>query len=141
MAKITFSDKENLNTLPDVAEINKITAANVNEIKRAVNNTDDELKETNNNLNELRDSIGTSKIPVGTISYCLSEDNIPDGFLLLNGQEISRTEYAELFSIIGTTYGVGDGSTTFDLPNQNAGIEEIEDESLIPNYFYIIKAR
>ena len=41
----------------------------------------------------------------------------PDGFLVCNGGEISRTTYSNLFAVIGTTYGSGDGSTTFNLPN------------------------
>ena len=41
----------------------------------------------------------------------------PDNWALCNGQAISRTLYATLFSRIGTTYGAGDGSTTFNLPN------------------------
>lgn len=41
----------------------------------------------------------------------------PFGWLICDGSAISRTLYAELFAIIGTTYGAGDGSTTFNLPN------------------------
>lgn len=41
----------------------------------------------------------------------------PSGFLLCNGSAISRTTYVKLFDIIGTTFGVGDGSTTFNLPD------------------------
>ena len=41
----------------------------------------------------------------------------PMGFLYANGSAISRSLYADLFAVIGTTYGVGDGSTTFNLPN------------------------
>ena len=41
----------------------------------------------------------------------------PIGFLKCNGDAINRIEFASLFSIIGTTYGVGDGSTTFNLPD------------------------
>lgn len=41
----------------------------------------------------------------------------PDGYLLADGSAISRTTYARLFSVIGTTYGVGDGATTFNLPD------------------------
>lgn len=41
----------------------------------------------------------------------------PSGWLECSGQAVSRTDYAELFANIGTTYGVGDGSTTFNLPN------------------------
>ena len=41
----------------------------------------------------------------------------PEGFLLCNGQEVSRFTYAKLYEVIGDTYGAGDGATTFDLPN------------------------
>jgi len=41
----------------------------------------------------------------------------PDNWLFLQGQVISRTTYADLFAILGTTYGAGDGSTTFALPD------------------------
>ena len=41
----------------------------------------------------------------------------PNNWALCNGQAVSRTTYATLFSRIGTTYGSGDGSTTFNLPN------------------------
>ena len=43
--------------------------------------------------------------------------NIPSGWFLCNGQLVSRTLYSGLFSAIGTTYGAGDGSTTFAVPN------------------------
>ena len=41
----------------------------------------------------------------------------PAGWLLCDGSAVSRTTYAALFAVIGTTYGSGDGSTTFNLPN------------------------
>lgn len=41
----------------------------------------------------------------------------PEGWLLCNGQAVSRTTYANLFSVLGTTYGQGDGSTTFNVPD------------------------
>lgn len=41
----------------------------------------------------------------------------PQGWLLCDGSAVSRTDYAALFAVIGTTYGAGDGSTTFNLPN------------------------
>lgn len=40
----------------------------------------------------------------------------PDGWLICDGSEISRTTYARLFSVIGTTYGAGDGNSSFNLP-------------------------
>lgn len=44
---------------------------------------------------------------------------IPDGWLLCNGAAVSRTTYSKLFAAIGTKYGSGNGSTTFNLPNFN----------------------
>jgi microcystin-dependent protein len=41
----------------------------------------------------------------------------PDGWMLCEGQAISRTKYSRLFSIIGTAYGIGDGTSTFNLPD------------------------
>lgn len=43
----------------------------------------------------------------------------PAGFLLCNGQAVSRTTYTDLFNVIGTIWGVGDGTTTFNVPNLN----------------------
>lgn len=54
--------------------------------------------------------------PAGTIKIW-SSSNIPEGYLLCDGKEISRTTYSALFNIIGTTYGSGNGTTTFNLPN------------------------
>lgn len=41
----------------------------------------------------------------------------PTGWLLCNGDAVSRTTYAALFAVIGTTFGTGDGSTTFNVPD------------------------
>lgn len=55
-------------------------------------------------------------LPIGSyIQFAGSQ--APAGFLVCNGGEISRTTYSKLFAVIGTTYGSGDGSTTFNLPN------------------------
>ena len=45
--------------------------------------------------------------------------NVPKGYLLCNGAAVSRTTYAKLFAAIGTKWGAGDGSTTFNLPNSH----------------------
>jgi len=52
----------------------------------------------------------------GTVAY-LGMNSTPTGWLKANGAAVSRTTYAELFSAIGTTYGIGNGSTTFNLPD------------------------
>lgn len=54
--------------------------------------------------------------PVGVV-HPYAGAKAPNGYLLCQGQEVSRTIYADLFKVIGTTYGVGDGNTTFHLPN------------------------
>lgn len=46
-----------------------------------------------------------------------ANDTLPDGWLACDGTAVSRITYANLFSKIGTTYGTGDSSTTFNLPN------------------------
>jgi len=46
-----------------------------------------------------------------------SDSSIPTGFLECDGTAVSRSTYAALFAVVGTAYGVGDGSTTFNLPD------------------------
>ena len=55
-------------------------------------------------------------LPVGSIAQ-FGGATAPTNWLFCNGQAISRETYAELFSVIGTTYGAGDGSTTFNVPD------------------------
>lgn len=79
-------------------------------------------------------------VPTGTVLW-LSTPSVPAGYLLCNGAAVGRATYPELFTAIGTTYGAGDGSTTFNLPNlidkfaegstvagtaKDAGLPEIE---------------
>ncbi|WP_424936664.1 MULTISPECIES: phage tail protein [Bacteria] len=61
------------------------------------------------------------KDPVGTVTMWLTGP-IPEGKQPLDGRNLSRTEYHELFSLIGTTYGPGDGVSTFALPNFNGRV-------------------
>jgi len=53
--------------------------------------------------------------PVGAVSVQAIKA-LPNGYLYCDGSAVSRTTYADLFAVIGTSYGVGDGSTTFNLP-------------------------
>jgi phage-related tail fiber protein len=55
-------------------------------------------------------------LPAGAVAY-FAMSTTPSGWLKANGAAVSRTAYAALFTAIGTTYGVGDGSTTFNLPD------------------------
>jgi len=60
--------------------------------------------------------IGQLRNPAGTI---ISTGSLtpPNGYLYCNGSAISRADYSELFSAIGTTYGTGNGTTTFNIPD------------------------
>lgn len=60
--------------------------------------------------------ISSVEAPVGSIITYIST-TIPSGYMICDGRALSRTDYAELFSVIGTTYGSGDGSTTFNIPD------------------------
>ena len=64
---------------------------------------------------------GGSSAPVGTISQ-FAGNTIPEGWLACDGSAISRTTYASLFAKIGTIYGTGDGTSTFNLPNFNGRV-------------------
>ena len=55
-------------------------------------------------------------VPAGAISF-FAMNVSPAGWLNCDGQAVSRTTYAELFAAIGTVWGAGDGSTTFNLPD------------------------
>jgi microcystin-dependent protein len=55
-------------------------------------------------------------VPVGSVT-AFAGSSAPSGWLLCGGQTVSRTQYSGLFLTIGTTYGAGDGSTTFTLPD------------------------
>lgn len=59
---------------------------------------------------------GYAKEIVGTV-IPYAGTSLPNGYLPCNGAAVSRETYADLFAVIGTTYGRGDGSTTFNLPN------------------------
>ena len=66
----------------------------------------------------------------------------PTGFLVCDGSAVSRTTYAQLFAVIGTKYGEGDGSTTFNLPDAEAGtiVYPSNEVNGIAGSIYIIKA-
>ena len=67
-------------------------------------------------VNENCQKIDTA-LPVVGVVQLYAGSTAPNGWLICNGQAVSRTTYAALFAVIGTTYGAGNGSTTFNLPN------------------------
>lgn len=61
-------------------------------------------------------NIAANAVPAGSV-FWFARATPPTGFLECNGAALSRTSYATLFSVIGTVFGAGDGSTTFNLPD------------------------
>lgn len=115
------NETENLSSYPQISIDNKNTYY---EIKKG--NSLVALKDLQGKANVLyfdgtnwqvvsNDSTGDS-LPIGTTLLWYA-DNIPNGYVELNGQELSRATYSELFDVIGTTFGDGDGSTTFNVPD------------------------
>jgi microcystin-dependent protein len=99
MAQITYENKVKINDNPSIPNVNKFTDDDMNEIKEKVN---------------INTPIGAVSIFAGTV--------VPEGWLICDGSEISRSTYSNLFNVIGTTYGAGDGSTTFNLPDMRHAV-------------------
>lgn len=59
---------------------------------------------------------GAGSLPIGSILYH-GGATVPDNFLEMNGAEVSRITYARLFAVIGTSFGIGNGTSTFNLPD------------------------
>ena len=98
-----YADKENLKKL---MKYSKDTFANKSEINEKFY-----TKEQIDTMLELFELW-----PAGVI-IPFAGTSVPTGYLLCNGAAVSRTDYANLFAAIGTLYGAGDGSTTFNLPD------------------------
>lgn len=85
---------------------------NVGAISEALNNKADlDLHNLNNE--------GKKSVTLAGMVMAFAGTSAPAGWLKCDGSAISRTTYAALFNVIGTTYGAGDGSTTFNLPTQS----------------------
>ena len=115
--------------------------------------TDEQLKtevaKINKAIDALKPALASGGVPVGSL-VPFAGKSIPNGYLLCNGAAVSRTTYAALFAVIGTTYGAGDGSKTFTLPDfrnrfiegsttagtrKNAGLPNITGYATQKDYF------
>ena len=81
--------------------------SNFNAIKSLIENLDKD---------NLSAALQDLLVPSGSI-VATGRSTAPSGYLLCDGSAVSRTDYAALFTAIGTAYGVGDGVNTFNLPN------------------------
>ena len=66
-------------------------------------------------------------VPVGSVT-AYAGSTAPSGWLLCFGQAVDRTAYAQLFGVVSTTYGTGDGSTTFNLPDLRGRVPAGKDD-------------
>lgn len=95
----------------------KLAAAAIATAAQALAGTANNLLMTPQTTKLLVESLNL-RVPAGTLIPYIGT-TVPTGYLLANGAEVSRTKYADLFAAIGTKFGVGDGATTFGLPNMN----------------------
>src|SRR5262245_45908904 len=65
---------------------------------------------------KLNATVTAAVAPTGSV-VAFAGVSAPTGWLLCDGAAVSRTIYVNLYNVIGTTYGVGDGSTTFNVPD------------------------
>jgi len=99
-------------------EFNSIASAVTSKADKVAAATTDNLAalDANGNLKDSGGSIVSVAPPVGSITM-YGGSSAPTGWLYCNGQNVSRTTFANLFSAIGETFGAGDGSSTFSLPD------------------------
>ena len=106
--KLTATDAAGKNGKTLLGTSNGILQWNNKNVIRSVNNIEADV---NGNV-----QLGNLVAIPGEIKY-FAFNTPPDGYLVCNGAEISRETYADLFAVIGTTFGSGDGSTTFNIPD------------------------
>lgn len=91
---------------------------NGNELILYVSQTDNNIGNALSDTTYWQRAIFTGSSPIGVPQFTLNFNaTLPENCIWLEGAEVSRTTYATLFGIYGTTYGEGDGSTTFNLPD------------------------
>lgn len=128
----TNSEKEKLKGIASNAQVNTIENISIDGVKLQISNKNiniplatktqlglvkigDNLNIDNGVLSVSRNITGDT-LPIGsTVEWWCEE--APENWLICNGQAVSRTDYKDLFNVIGTQYGAGDGNTTFNLPN------------------------
>ena len=94
----------------------------INEYVHFVNNSQPAINEDNLNLmqqlikQDINGAVSGDTLPIGAFMPYAGAV-APTNWLICDGSAVSRTTYRDLFNILGTTFGAGDGSTTFNLPD------------------------
>ncbi len=95
---------------------NSIDVSVPTEVYDATNWNGDNTVPTKDAVRDKLESLSSGGAPAGSVHFFASTTP-PTGYLACDGSAVSRATYATLFAVVGTTFGVGDGSTTFNLPN------------------------
>ena len=83
-------------------------------------------------IETLKEAIAQRRLPAGVLlPFAGLQSRQPQYTLFCDGSEVSRTTYADLFNTIGTTFGAGDGSTTFNLPDLITTADELDSGNFI----------
>lgn len=110
---MSAADKSKLDGVATGAEVNPDV---VSQAEAEAGTATTERTWTAQRVKQAIDANQSPGIPSGAVAY-FAMNSAPTGWLKANGAAISRTTYADLFAVIGTTFGVGDGTTTFNLPD------------------------
>lgn len=84
---------------------------------RALQDIHEGFRDLEKTIDEGVAEIAGGGVPTGCITVYTNGVTPPDGWLFCTGQAVDRTVYANLYALIGTTFGAGDGVTTFNLPD------------------------
>lgn len=134
-AENLLQKSQNLNDLPDKAaarsalglgNVNNTSDADkpisiaaqeaLNAIDAALNDLTSDVSSGFSDVDNALLAAQSKYVPTGAVLY-FSASSSPSGFVKANGAALSRSAYSGLFSVIGTAYGAGDGSTTFNVPD------------------------
>lgn len=99
--------------------INGTTKLNSSTMTQFQNNIKNAFDSDDTRISKLESGGGGSgiSVPIGGVIMWTSTLTTPDNFRICDGRALSRYTYSDLYSVIGTSYGSGDGSTTFNLPD------------------------
>jgi len=121
-SKITVSGV----TTTELTSLNNLNDINSNYTEKTTVSNGDLLlvEDSDDSYNKKKMTAATfGAVITGTILPYASADgdpsNLPSGYLYCNGDAVSRTTYSDLFAVCGTAFGVGDGSTTFNVPDMS----------------------
>lgn len=116
------------NTGTDTAAVIGVDVGTTSGTVAAGDHTHDDRYYTETEMDAIISAALAASVPVGTVSQT-ARATAPTGYLICDGSAISRTTYSDLFTAIGTAYGSGDGSTTFNVPNLKGKVPVGRDSS------------